>query len=370
MKAYIFTIVFSVIFSTMFTLEIEFRGSDERTRMSAVRLGEIDYYSLSELRNILRTSNHFIDYENNKVNFSIFNESIILYINTVFASSRGRLSNLSYPIVKNHGDFLVPVTFFTRSLPDYFPERFSWDERRKVLTTDRPVDRRIRTIVLDPGHGGEDPGATGRRAREKDIVLDIALGLKERLERDLDVRVLLTRSTDVRVNLRDRTEFANRNQGDLFLSLHVNGSPNRTAHGVEVFFLSTARTDDERAVEMKENQVIYDFEGGATAVQAYADLAFILADLLQTQQLEESSDLAVRIQTELVAQTNALDRGVKQAGLAVLRGAFMPAVLIEFGFITNQAEETRLMSRDHQGRMISAVVDGIRSFILKYDNIW
>jgi N-acetylmuramoyl-L-alanine amidase len=338
--------------------------------MSAIKIDGIDYFSLTELRHIMRTSNHFIDYENNKVTFNIFNESIILFKNTFFVSSRGRLSNLSYPIIKRHGDFFVPITFFTRSLPDFFPDKFVWDKDRSILITDRPTDRRIRTIVLDPGHGGTDPGAIGRRVREKDVVLEIALGLKERLERDLDVRVLLTRSTDVNVHLRARTEFANLNQADLFLSLHANGSENRTAHGVEVFFLSAARTDDERAVEMKENQVVYDFEGGAAAVQAYNDLAFILADLLQTQHLEESSDLAVRLQTEIVNRTGAHDRGVKQGDLFVLRGAFMPAVLIEFGFITNQAEETRLMSREHQNRLISAVVDGIRSFKFKYDNIW
>jgi N-acetylmuramoyl-L-alanine amidase len=291
-------------------------------------------------------------------------------MNTFFASSRGRLSNLAYPVLKRNSEFMIPETFFTRSLGEFFPDKFSWNDGRKVLITDRPVDRRIRTIVIDPGHGGRDSGARGRRSHEKNIVLDIALGLKTQLERDLEVNVLLTRSTDEFVSLRDRTDFANRNHGDLFLSLHLNAHQNRNASGIEVYFLSTARTDDARAVEMRENQVVYEFEGGASAVQEYDDLAFILADLLQSQHLEESSDLAVRLQTELVSKTRAYDRGVKQAGFYVLRGAFMPAVLIEFGFITNQDEEGRLLNRDYQGRLVSAVVEGIRSFKLKYDYLW
>ena len=335
-----------LFFNTLFCVDIEYRNAEGGNRMASIPIDGVNYFSLSEIRNILRTSNHFIDYENNMVNFSVFNESIILYINTHFVSSRGRLSNLSFPVVKRQGDFFVPETFFTRSLPDFFPERFAWDGTRRVLTTDRPTDNRIRTIIIDPGHGGRDPGAVGRRSQEKNIVLDIALGLRDRLQRELDVQVLMTRSTDEFVTLNERREFANRNRGDLFLSLHVNGSQNRSAHGVEVYILSTARTDDERAAEMRENQVVYEFEGGAAAVQEYEDLMFILADLMQSQQLEESSDLAVRLQTELVNRTGALDRGVKQAGFYVLRGVFMPSVLIEFGFITNQAEETRLMNRD------------------------
>ena len=370
MKKVLLLLFIFLVMNNLFSINIEFRDSNERVRLSSTKIGELDYFSLSELRNVLRTANHFIDYEHNKINFSIFNESVILYMNTFFVSSRGRLSNLSYPIVKRNGEFFLPETFFTRTLEEFFPDRFTWNSSRRVLITDRPPDRRIRTIVIDPGHGGRDPGAVGRRSQEKNIVLDIALGLRTKLVEELGVNVLLTRSTDEFVSLRDRTTFANRNNGDMFISLHLNASQNRSAHGIEVYFLSAARTDEARAVELRENRVVYEFEGGAEAVRAYDDLAFILADLLQAEQLEESSDLAVRLQTELVSGTGAPDRGVKQAGLYVLRGAFMPAVLVELGFISNPAEEDRLLSREYQNRLISAMVAGVRSFKLKYDYLW
>ena len=351
-------------------ITIEFRNTNDVARLTPTVINGMNYYSLNDLRSSLRTANHIIDYEHNKVSFSVFDTSVILYLNTHFVSCRGRLSNMSHQVVQRNGEFFLPETFLLYSMIDFFPNNISWDESRRVLLTERPTDRRINTIVIDPGHGGRDPGAVGRRHQEKAIVLTVANKLKTQLERELGVRVLLTRTRDEFVSLRDRTNFANTNNADLFISLHTNAARNRTANGIEVFFLSTAQTDDARAVEALENQVVYDFEGGADAVRIYDDLGFILADLQQAQHLEESSDLAIRLQTELIRNTRAVDRGVKQAGFHVLRGAFMPAVLIELGFISNQTEETRLNTASYQDQMVSAMVEGIRSFKLKYDYLW
>jgi N-acetylmuramoyl-L-alanine amidase len=351
-------------------INVEYTNSTERNRFNPTRIDGVEYISISELRQILKTGNHQIDYQHNKLTFSIFSESVIVYLNTNFVSSRGRLSNLSYPIVQQRGDFYLPTTFISHSLVDFFPDKFEWNSTTKTIKTELPRDRRIRRIILDPGHGGRDPGAVGRRYQEKNIVLEIARRLKTELEKELDVEVLLTRSSDDFVSLQDRTKFANQNNGDLFISLHANGHRNRTAQGIEVYFLSAARTDEERAIEALENSVVFEFEGGGDAVKAYDDLQFILADMLQSVQLEESSDLAIRLQTELVRKTNAANRGVKQAGFYVLRGVFMPAVLIEVGFISNEAEETKLMTRSYQDQIINALVDGIRSFKIKYDNLW
>ena len=359
-----------VMFSAIYSLDIEYFNSNERDKLIRIDVEGQNYYSINEIRRVFKTANHFVDYEHNKLNFSIFDESIILYLNTFFVSSRGRLSNVAFPFLQKQGEFLVPESFFTQTLPNLFPDKFKWNIGKKVLKTERPIDRKIKTIVVDPGHGGRDPGALGKRYHEKNVTLAIAKILKAQLEKELNVQVLLTRSTDEFVSLQDRTKFANKNNGDLFISLHCNGSKAKSANGIEVFFLSAARTDDERAIEALENSVVMEFEGGHEAVQAYDDLQFILADLMQSEQLEESSDLAVRLQTELIRKTTALDRGVKQAGFYVLRGAFMPSVLVELGFISNEKEENQMMTPAYQDKLVSAIVSGIKSFKLKYDFLW
>jgi len=351
-------------------INIEYTNTNERDRIFPTKIEGRDYYNLNDIRRVLKTANHFIDYENNKLNFNIYEESVILYLNTNYASSRGRLNNMTYPVVQKEGEFFLPESFFSNSLPEFFPEKFIWNAATTTLRTERPADRRIKTIVLDPGHGGKDPGAVGRRYQEKDIVLQVAKKLKSRLEAELDVNVLLTRSTDEYVLMQDRTRFANQKNGDLFISIHCNASPARSATGVEVYFLSAAKTDEARAVEAMENSVVFNYEGGREAVNAYNDLQFILADLMQTEQLEESSDLAVRLQTELVNKTNFTDRGVKQAGFYVLRGAYMPAVLIELGFISNEREAEDMTTSAYQNRAIQAIVEGIVSFKMKYDYLW
>ena len=355
---------------SLFSINIEFRNSNNTAKLTPIIINEQTYYGLNELRDVLKTANHIVDYAHNKVSFNLLDASVILYLHTNFASSRGRMNNMSYPVIQRDNDILVPITFLSNTLVDFYPEKITWVETNQTLVTESTIDRRINTIVIDPGHGGRDPGAVGRRYQEKVLTLQVAQRLKTRLENELGVKVLLTRDNDVAVPLQDRTSFANKNNADLFISLHCNASSSRSPNGIEVFFLSTALTDDARAVEALENQVVYDFEGGAEAVRNYDDLAFILADLQQAQHLEESSDLAIRLQTELVRGTRANDRGVKQAGFYVLRGAFMPAVLIEMGFISNDNEETKLGTRNYQDQMIAAILEGIRSFKLKYDYLW
>ena len=368
MKKIIF--IFLLLFTYLNAINLEFKNSNTKTTLNPTIIEGLNYYSLTDLRTNLRTANHIIDYEHNKISFNIFDSSVIIYINSYFAASAGKLGNMSYPIIQRNNEFWLPENFLIYTLPFFFPNNISWSEESKTLITETQNDRRINTIVIDPGHGGRDPGAVGRRSHEKNIVLNIAQKLKSQLEKELGVNVLLTRNKDEYVTLQDRTNFANTNNADLFISIHTNSSRNRSANGIEVFFLSTAQTNDARAVEALENQVVYDFEGGADAVRFYDDLSFILADLQQAQHLEESSDLAIRLQSELVRTTRANDRGVKQAGFYVLKGAFMPAVLVELGFISNEREEQRLGTAAYQDSMVAAIVEGVKSFKMKYDYLW
>ena len=369
-KCLLIGLLTSLCFS-LFSINIEYRNSTDRDILTPTLIEDFHYYALNDIKNALRTTNHFIDYEHSKVTFTLSGESIIVYTNTHFVSSKGRTTNLSYPVIYKNNDFYLPETFFSRSLITYLPDKFAWNPENKILTTEKPLDNRIRTIVVDPGHGGRDPGAVGKKTFEKHLTLEVAKKLKAALENEFDdIKVLLTRSTDTFVSLHDRTAFANGNNADLFISLHVNAIRNRTARGTEVYFLAPATTTEARDVAAFENSVVEAFEGGLEAVKAYDDLQFILADLLQSEQLEESSDLAIRLQTELINKTKANDRGVKQADFFVLRGAAMPSVLLELGFISNEEEERKMMDAKYQNEQVAAIVNGIKSFKLKYDYLW
>jgi len=232
-----------------------------------------------------------------------------------------------------------------------------------------PVDNRIKTIVIDPGHGGKDPGAIGfsKKSYEKDITLDIALKLRDLITKNSDIKVFLTRDDDRFVSLRERTEFANEVKANLFISLHINAHTNNDVSGIEVYYLSTARTDDARATEALENAVVYHYEGGEEALKRYNDLDFILSDMAQNEHLQESHELCNIMQKSLVETTKGKDRGVKQADFYVLRGAFMPAVLVETGFISNKSEERKLVNANYQIDIANALYQSVDCFVRRLE---
>ncbi|MBS4015021.1 MAG: N-acetylmuramoyl-L-alanine amidase [Candidatus Latescibacteria bacterium] len=227
--------------------------------------------------------------------------------------------------------------------------------------------REIKTVVLDPGHGGIDPGAVGKKGtQEKEINLIIAKLLKKRLE-DFGLKVYLTRSDDSFVALAERTRFANNKKADLFISIHCNASgTNKYASGFETYFLSEAKTDLERAALAREDGALrYETDIPDPIVQD--ELSLILADLKQTEQLRESYNLACQVQTSAVDILKDVDRGVKQAGFFVLRGCFMPAVLIECGFLSTLSEEKKLTNSKYRDSVARAIYLGIVNYIRDYE---
>jgi N-acetylmuramoyl-L-alanine amidase len=228
------------------------------------------------------------------------------------------------------------------------------------LETD-PID----VIVVDAGHGGEDLGAVGRRGtHEKDVVLSVALQLAKLIRQDPDLEVILTRRDDTFVPLQERARIANDASADLFISLHANSAPRKAARGFETFFLSAAKTDEARATEQLENASLR-FEE-ADEAPGTDDLDFILTDLLQTQFLVESAALAQVIQTEFARSFRTIDRGVNQAGFVVLYHAYMPAVLVEIGFLSNSSEEQWLAKRSSQKRIAESLYRSIVTFRDRY----
>jgi N-acetylmuramoyl-L-alanine amidase len=220
----------------------------------------------------------------------------------------------------------------------------------------------LNMIVLDPGHGGDDFGAVGPAGiREKDIVLSVALKLRERLKA-LGCSVVMTRSADVFIPLKERPKFANSMMADVFVSIHANAAPKRDSNGIETFFLSMDATDEEaRRVSAFENSFIMPADA-SLAKADISDITDILYDLANTESHHESSMLAEAIHLRMLSATGREGRGVKQAPFAVLFGSTMPAALVEVGFVSNPAEE-RLLSLDSEQAVIAdAIADGLMGF--------
>ena len=222
----------------------------------------------------------------------------------------------------------------------------------------------IRTVVIDPGHGGVDLGAQGASGLlEKDVALQIARKLRVTLANSLGLQVFLTRDKDDDISLDERTAIANNYKADLFVSIHANASRARAANGSEVYFLSYQASDEEsRRVAQSEGLAAAPAGPAGTG----ADLALILWDMAQAEHLEESSLLATRLQEELAAVTGSQGRGVKQAPFRVLVGAAMPAVLVEVAFISNPEEEKLLAQDAFLAKVAGALARGVGRYDQEY----
>ena len=229
-----------------------------------------------------------------------------------------------------------------------------------AITLARQLGLNVNRIVIDPGHGGKDPGCyQGRACKEKDIVLRIAKILAGKLRKKLGCEVFLTRTKDVFLPLERRTAIANMKKADLFISLHVNAHRKRWVHGIETYYLNMAT--DERAVLVAARE-------NATTQKNISDLQAILNDLLLNTKIHESSRLAHEIQKGMTSELrrryrNIRSLGVKQAPFYVLIGAQMPSVLIETGFLTNPTERKRLLSPTYEARLAEGIAKGIKSYI-------
>jgi N-acetylmuramoyl-L-alanine amidase len=259
----------------------------------------------------------------------------------------------------NKRDVKADVSVLTG--PDRLLIRFTPEEKETAAEK-----RTLQTIVIDPGHGGPDPGAVGQKGlEEKGITLDIAKRLAEMLEDKLHLKVVLTRSQDVFVSLADRARIANESKADLFISVHCNASPKKTSCGTETYFLSVAKTDWARAVEARENAVIkFELPEGASDT---TNLSYVLWDLAQNEFLNESSQLAELVHAQLTSRSSGEDRGLNQANFYVLRLCYMPAVLAEVAFVSNKEEEKLLRDPSFRQKAAEGLFEAIKQFKEDYD---
>ena len=218
----------------------------------------------------------------------------------------------------------------------------------------------VKRVVIDAGHGGKDKGAIGEGAvYEKDLNLQLAKKLAQRIRQELKLQAVMTRETDRFIPLEERTAIANTKQADLFLSIHVNASPNPLAQGVETYFLNLASDEEAVRVAAMEN---------ATSTKRIGDLQKILKDLMLNTKIDESSRLAHHVQLHLHDTLNGKfgpikNLGVKQAPFYVLIGAQMPSILVEVSFISNSQDRERLMQEDYQDQIVEGIFKGVERYI-------
>ncbi|WP_419786319.1 N-acetylmuramoyl-L-alanine amidase [Pseudodesulfovibrio sp.] len=219
----------------------------------------------------------------------------------------------------------------------------------------------VRTIMIDAGHGGKDPGAHGHGLREKDINLRFALLLGKMLAKK-GFNVIYTRTTDVFIPLEQRTAMANVKKADLFVSIHCNASRSTSANGLETYSLNLAKSKDAVRIAAREN---------AVDPRSISDLQFILTDLMVNSKIKESRDLASDVQTKTLTRVrrkwSQRNRGTREAPFYVLMGAKMPSILVELGYITNRTEAKRLNSSAYQQYMAQGIIDGIMAYKSKIE---
>ncbi len=222
-------------------------------------------------------------------------------------------------------------------------------------------------IVIDPGHGGRDPGAIGSYSYEKNITLAIALKAGEYIEQNLkDVKVIYTRKTDEFVDLNVRSDIANKNKADLFISIHANSTTVHNAYGTETYVMGHSKDQANLEVAMKENQVILLEDDYSTKYQGFdpkSSESYIMFSLTQDTYLKQSTKLAQMIQLQYKNQIGRYDREVQQAGFWVLYKTSMPSVLTEVGFISNPTEEKYINSKQGQDNIAASIFRACKDYI-------
>ncbi|RKZ31214.1 hypothetical protein DRQ36_02860 [bacterium] len=384
---------FGVRFEGVVTVE---NGETEFKLKYLTRSG-IRYTSSDEINTI--ADNRFYSAIKRKESLAIDGDSFVFSPANRFVVVAERTYDLGAPTIVESDALLIPLFPFLDILADRKGMHTETDGNNVVFTpgvsleqpvyaiSDEPVDttgvpgvepdtstvgpilkdepRKTRWLIMvDPGHGGKDPGASAKdKTREKDVVLDISKKLCAILEVDTLFEVKITRDKDVFIPLRERTEMANSEGADLFLSVHCNAARNKSARGTQVFFLAPARSDHARATAALENASIFLEESSES--DTLSDLDFIMADVIQNEFLRESSRLAVLIEEAIAKETGLPARGPAGAGFYVLNGSFMPAVLIESAFLSNSDDAALLKTESFREKVARGIAEGLRNFILE-----
>jgi len=343
-------------------------------------IGEINtiqnqnFFSINDFIKITNSKN-FINDKTEKIIFYIDDKKIKITNQIAFIMIDDNLFQLSSKVVKQNNSYYVPTDSFlniVNNLSNNISINRSANGIRLSTIPDTPlktvkVDIRnekekwqFRTIVIDAGHGGKDPGAVGYRGtKEKDIALDVAKRLEKKLSKNMKVKIVMTRDEDIFLRLSERTKIANENNGSLFISIHTNAAEDRRASGFETFLIGQNKNEAAVRVAARENAVL-ELEGSTGKKLTDEDL--IKATIAQSAFASKSELFASLVQKEIKKRVQSKDRGVKQAGFYVLMGASMPNVLVELGFISNPSEEKKLRSPQYRDQLATAIYRAVEQY--------
>ena len=374
----------------LFIFLFNYSYANQEIQIELFLFDNVAYFSLEEFCN-----NHnykFIKYsDKSKIGFFIQDKQITFSLNSSFV----KVDNKIYHMIKNvrfiNDIYYIPLNSFIRLYSQFVSYNFIVDYvNNKINISEKSIEAmdenelkdpikqevlneinkaknwKISTIIIDPGHGGKDPGAIGyHNIKEKHIVLDIAKELGSFLKTEMpELNIIYTRDDDTFLGLKNRTNLANKNQGHMFLSIHANASTAKTARGFEIFLLQPNSVEDAIDVAVRENASII-FEENPEQYEQNQ----MFASISEKAYSQESEKLAVSINTAVKKELpRTRMRGVKQAGFYVLVGAAMPKVLIEAGFLTNKSEAKLLNKSSYRTQMAYAIFKGVQSYIESYNS--
>ena len=335
------------------------------------------YLSVNDFGSITG-SGFFVNDKTKKIVVYIDGLKIKLSQNIAFIVIDDKIYQMQSKLIKSNDEYYVPIDDFFNILSvhgsnhhsiDYATMSISLNSKIKntkeipAVNVDLTKEKnrwKLDTIIIDPGHGGKDPGAIGYRGtKEKDITLDVAKRLVKKIERNMNINTILTRDEDIFIRLQDRTKLANSNNGKLFISIHANSAEDRRANGFETYMIGMNKNAAAVRTAARENAVL-DLEGGSAT--KLTDEALIKVTIAQSGFANGSEKFAALVQEEMNKRLQSKDRGVKQAGFYVLAYASMPNVLIELGYLSNPAEEKKLKSSKYKDALATSIYRAIEKY--------
>ena len=335
------------------------------------------YISLNDIGEIIGNGS-FVNNKTEKIVIYVQGLKIKLSNNISFIVIDDKTYQMKSKLFKNNDQYYAPIDDFFNILLLHGADKYSVDYSKMSISlnsiskklpepTSMNVDlkkekikQKLDTIIIDPGHGGKDPGAIGYRGtKEKDITLDVAKRLAKKIERNMKIKTILTRDEDTFIGLRERSKLANAQNGKLFISIHANSAEDQRAHGFETYLIGLNKNEAAVRTAARENAVLA-LEG--SDVEKLTDEALIKASLFQTSFANGSERFAALVQEEMNKRLQSRDRGVKQAGFYVLAYTSMPNVLIELGYISNPSEEKKLRSSQYKDALATSIYRAIEKY--------
>jgi len=348
--------VYSIILISLFCISNLFgcAGVPVREDFSTYRINGTEYISLVDFcqqRNLTWEYDPFT----RRITFGDGAHEVNLRTGESLATVDGNSRSLNYPVVSDRGRVLIPDSFRKRTLDILFGRAISPPERRTSL-----AKIGIKKIIVDPGHGGKDPGAIGRSGlMEKNVNLDISRKLAKLL-RSEGIEVVMTRNSDVFISLNRRTKIANRQTPDLFISVHANANHSRKMQGFEVYCITSTPNKDSKRAASSASSLPPDID--KKNIVNSANLRRVLWDMVHTSNRADSIELSGLVSESMGRSSSARISGTKYANFYVLKNTQMPAILVEVGYLSNSEEERSLKSSRYRQQVAEAINRGIKQY--------